>query len=206
MKPFLPPELVQQLIRTRRSVRYFSPTPIPPEILERTLETATWAPSAHNRQPWRFVVLKTAQARRLLAEGMGAAFRQDLLADGRSPEEVEASVDRSRQRILSAPEAILLCLDTRPGDVYPDPARQQAEYLMGVQSVALAGGTLLLAAHAEGLGGVWVCAPLFARGAARQALELPAEWEPQGLILLGYPEKYPDIRPRLPLATVTRYL
>jgi len=206
MKPFQPSELVQQLIRTRRSVRHFSLAAIPPEILERILETATWAPSAHNRQPWRFVVLKTAEARRRLAEGMGAAFRQDLLADGRSLEEVEASVDRSRQRILSAPAAILLCLDTKLGDVYPDPARQQAEYLMGVQSVALAGGTLLLAAHAEGLGGVWVCAPLFAQGAARQALELPAEWEPQGLILLGYPEKYPDIRPRLPLATVTRYL
>ena len=206
MKPFQPSELVQQLIRTRRSVRHFSPAAIPSEILERILETATWAPSAHNRQPWRFVVLKTAEARKRLAEGMGAAFRQDLLADGHAPEEVEASVDRSQQRILSAPAAILLCLDMKLGDVYPDPVRQQAEYLMGVQSVALAGGTLLLAAHAEGLGGVWVCAPLFARGAARQALELPTEWEPQGLILLGYPEKYPDIRPRLPLATVTRYL
>ena len=206
MKPFLPPELLQQLIRTRRSVRHFSPTAIPPELLERILETATWAPSAHHRQPWRFVVLKTAQARRLLAEGMGAAFRKDLLADGRSPEDVEDSVDRSRQRILSAPAAILLCLETKPGDVYPDSARKQAEYLMGVQSVALAGGSLLLAAHAEGLGGVWVCAPLFARSAARRALELPADWEPQGLILLGYPEKYPDLRPRLPLATVTRYL
>jgi F420 biosynthesis protein FbiB-like protein len=137
---------------------------------------------------------------------MGAAFRQDLLADGHAPEKVEASVDRSQQRILSAPAAILLCLDMKLGDVYPDPARQQAEYLMGVQSVALAGGTLLLAAHAEGLGGVWVCAPLFARNAARRALELPVEWEPQGLIFLGYPEKTPDIRPRVPLATVTRYL
>ncbi|OGO34414.1 MAG: hypothetical protein A2Z03_06100 [Chloroflexi bacterium RBG_16_56_8] len=206
MKPFLPSELVQQLIRTRRSVRHFSPAAIPSEILERILETATWAPSAHNRQPWRFVVLRTVEARGRLAEGMGAAFRQDLLADGHAPEEVEASVDRSQQRILSAPAAILLCLDMKLGDVYPDPVRQQAEYLMGVQSVALAGGTLLLAAHAEGLGGVWVCAPLFARNAARRALELPAEWEPQGLIFLGYPEKTPDIRPRVPLATVTWYL
>lgn len=206
MKPFITPELVQLFIRSRRSVRHFLHIAIPPEVLERIIETATWAPSAHNRQPWRFVVLKTVEARRRLAEGMGSAFRQDLLTDGRSPEEVEANVERSRQRILSAPAAILICLDTSLGDVYPDPARQKAEYLMGVQSVALAGGSLLLAAHAEGLGGVWVCAPLFARSAARRALELPADWEPQGLILLGYPEKYPDLRPRLPLATVTRYL
>lgn len=206
MKSLLPNESFQHFIRTRRSVRHFSPAAVSPEVLERILETATWAPSAHNRQPWRFVVLETKEARHRLAEGMGTAFRQDLLADGCSTEEAEASVDRSKQCILSAPAAILLCLDTKTGDVYPDADRQQAEYLMGVQSVALAGGSLLLAAHGEGLGGVWICAPLFAQDEARRVLDLPDEWDPLGIILLGYPEIYPDSRPRLPLAIVTRYL
>ena len=69
------------------------------------------------------------------------------------------------------------------------PSRQQSEHWMGIQSVALAGGHLLLAAWAEGLGGVWMCAPLFAQAAASQALDLPGSWQPQALILLGYPAK-----------------
>ena len=77
---------------------------------------------------------------------------------------------------------------------------------MGVQSVALAGGTLLLAAHAEGLGGVWVCAPLFTPDTVRASLDLPSDWVPQGMILLGYPEKVPEPRPRRPVSEVTRFL
>jgi nitroreductase len=90
------------------------------------------------------------------------------------------------------------------GDNYPDARRQQAEYLMSVQSVAMAGQNLLLAAHAEGLGGVWVCAPLFAQEAVRQALNLPGEWHPQGMLLLGYPAVVPKTRPRRPVSEVTR--
>jgi coenzyme F420-0:L-glutamate ligase/coenzyme F420-1:gamma-L-glutamate ligase len=46
---------------------------------------------------------------------------------------------------------------------------------------------LLLAAHAEGLGGCWTCAPLFAPEVVSKTLELPEDWEPQAIILLGVP-------------------
>jgi coenzyme F420-0:L-glutamate ligase/coenzyme F420-1:gamma-L-glutamate ligase len=137
---------------------------------------------------------------------MGADFRRDLAADGVSEEEIEAQVGRSRARLLEAPLAIVLCLDLSAMDCYPDPARQAAEHGMGVQSVALAGGLLLLAAHAEGLGGVWVCAPLFAPQATCRALALPAAWEPQGLLLLGYPAGIPGPRPRRTVQQVTTFL
>ncbi len=58
---------------------------------------------------------------------------------------------------------------------------------MAVQSVALACQNLLLAAHAYGLGACWMCAPLFVPHVVRQVLELPAAWQPQALITLGYP-------------------
>jgi F420 biosynthesis protein FbiB-like protein len=191
------------LLRSRRSTRRFLPQPVPQAVLLRLLEAATWAPSAHNRQPWRFVVLSSPESRRRLAGDMGIRFRQDLLADGLPEQEVQAQVARSRQRILDAPAAVLLCLDPSAGDVYPDPERQQFELLMGVQGAAMAGENLLLAAQAEGLGGVWVCAPLFAPGTVRRALDLPEAWIPQGLLLLGYPAKPPVSRPRLPVADVT---
>jgi nitroreductase len=106
---------------------------------------------------------------------------------------------------MGAPVAILLCLDATLGDTYGDERRQQSEYLMGVQSVALAGGQLLLAAHAEGLGSVWTCAPLFAPEAARRALELPAHWQPQALLLLGFPATIPPPRPRRPFDEIALF-
>jgi F420 biosynthesis protein FbiB-like protein len=150
-------------------------------------------------------VLTSPVAKICLVEALGEAFRRDLLADGLTEEQADLQLSHSRQRILSAPVAVLLCLDTALGDTYRDERRQQAESLMGVQSVALAGGQLLLAAHAEGLGGVWMCAPLFAPDAARSALELPAAWQPQALLLLGYPAQIPAPRPRRPLDEITLF-
>lgn len=196
------PETLHEFLRSRRSIRHFRPEAIPDEVVERILETATWAPNAHNRQPWRFVRLKSAESRTRLAEGMGAEFRATLQSEGLDEAEIEAQVARSSERITQAPEAILLCLDTTVLDIYEDKERSLGERWIGMQSVALAGGQLLLAAHAEGLGGVWVCAPLFAPEAVRAALELPAHWEAQGLILLGKPEGEITTKERLPLIDV----
>jgi F420 biosynthesis protein FbiB-like protein len=193
-------------LRTRRSVRQFQQRQIPEEVLHQVLETAAWAPSSHNRQPWRFAVLQSKAAKQRLTERMGVDFRRDLLSDGYSPEEAERQISRSRDRILGAPVVIILCLDPSQGDEYPDLFRQQAEHTMGIQSVALAGGYLLLAAHAMDLSGAWICAPLFVPDTVRQVLDLPQTWQPQALILLGYPDHIPDPRPRMPLDEVAIFL
>ena len=193
------------LLKGRRSVRRFLSSPVPSDALQRMLEAATWAPSSHNCQPWRFAVLTNPEIKAALADAMADELRHDLLADGLPPEEIEAQAFRSRRRIIEAPAAILFCLDVTQGDQFPDEARRQAETLMGVQSVAMAGQNLMLAAHAEGLGGVWVCAPLFAPRAVRRALDLPGEWQPQGLLLVGYPAQVPSSRPRRTVAEITRY-
>ena len=70
---------------------------------------------------------------------------------------------------------------------------------MAVQSVALAGLQLMLAAHAEGLGGNWICWPLYAQEAARDALNLPETWEPQGMFFLGYADEEPGKKILKPL-------
>jgi coenzyme F420-0:L-glutamate ligase/coenzyme F420-1:gamma-L-glutamate ligase len=200
------PEGYQEFLRSRRSVRHFLHRPVPEEALERILETTTYAPSAHNRQPWRFVIIQSLEAKARLADQLGAAFRDDLLADGLPEAHAYPKIERSRRRILEAPLAIILCLDTAEIDIYPDERRQEAEHTMAVQSLALAGGTLLLAAHAEGLGGVWMCAPLFAPVAVRQALALPPEWVPQSMLLIGFPVDVPEIRPRKPVSEVSRFV
>lgn len=173
-------------LRSRRSVRRFQQKTISAETLDRILETATWVPNAHNRQPWRFVVLSSAESRAKLAGAMGAEFERVLRAEGLSEDDVRKQIERSQARLLEAPAAVLLCLDTSVLDRYEDSGRTQGEYLMGVQSVALAGGQLLLAAHAEGLAGVWICAPLFVPQEVQRALELPESWQAQGVVLVGY--------------------
>ena len=200
------PQDLHTWLRSRRSVRRFRPDAIPGDVITRILETATWAPNAHNRQPWRFVQLSSHDSRESLAGAMGAEFRKTLQSEGLSADEISAQLERSRARILEAPEAILLCLDINVLDKYEDSARTQGEYLMGVQSVALAGGQLLLAAHAEGLAGVWICAPLFTPAEISRSLGLPESWQAQGLILLGYQVKVSEERPRNSISDVTRKL
>jgi F420 biosynthesis protein FbiB-like protein len=174
-------------IHTRRSIRRYTAATVPAELIERLLTAATWAPSAHNRQPWRFGVLMQREPKERLAEAMGARLRADRLADGDPPDLVEQDAARSRLRIVSAPVVIVICLTMADMDKYPDARRRKAEYTMAVQSVAMAAQNLLLAAHAEGLGACWLCAPLFGRDTVREALGLPEDWEPQALITLGYP-------------------
>ena len=199
-------DALQAFLRTRRSVRRFLPDPVSQETIHCILMTGIRAPSAHNRQPWRFVVITTAKNKERLAEKMGQDFRKDLLADGVPVEKADAQVKRSRDRICEAPVVVLLCLTMGVMDSYPDRTRQMHEYMMACQSVALAGGTILLAAHAEGLGGVWVCAPLFAQETVQKALDLPSDWEPQGMLLIGYPAVSPKERTRLPLDQVVKII
>ena len=189
-------------LRSRRSVRRFEKDQIPPALVQRILTTATYAPSAHNRQPWRFAVVSTHSEKSVLADAMAEEYRRDLLADGMAAEAVDNLVEKSRFRINSAPLVVALCMDMTDMDHYTDSRRTGAERVMALQSTANAGATLLLAAHAEGLGGVWSCSPLFAPRAVITALQLPATWEPQALLLIGRPAEAPAERPRRPIKEV----
>jgi coenzyme F420-0:L-glutamate ligase/coenzyme F420-1:gamma-L-glutamate ligase len=176
---------------------------VPDSVIQNLLTTATYAPSAHHRQPWRFVVVMDNSVKTRLANAMAIDFERDLTQDGLPVEKIQAQIKRSKERITSAPATILLCLDISEMDSYPDEKRSRAEYIMAVQSVAAAGLQLLLAAHAEGLGGVWACWPLFAAEAIQKTLNLPEAWEPQGMVFAGYYEAAPEVRIRKPLQEIS---
>ena len=183
-------------LRSRRSIRRFLPDAIAQLALERILATAMSAPSAHNRQPWRFAVLTSGSSKSALADAMAARFRADLESDQLPADEVRVRVEKSRSRIASAPIVIILCMDVSEMDYYPDATRSHAERTMAVQSTANAGLMLLLGIHAEGLGGVWNCAPLFAPEVVRSVLGLPGSWEPQALLMAGRIVDSPPEPPR----------
>lgn len=174
-------------IMSRRSIRRYRTDPVPRELVETLLTAAIWAPSAHNRQPWRFCVVDQPDTKERLAQEMGARLRRDLEADGVPEDVIAADTGRSYARITSAPVLIVLCLSMSDMDIYPDARRAHNETLMAVQSTAMAAQNLLLAAHDLGLGACWMCAPLFCPDTAKSALDLPEDWQPQALITLGYP-------------------
>ncbi len=188
-------------ITTRRSIRRYSDQPIPRALLEKVLTAAIWAPNAHNRQAWRFAVVTEQSSQQQLADSMAQRWEQDLLADGLDSAKVSAQVERSRTRIMRAGALVVGCLTMREMDHYPDEQRQRLEWQMAVQSTSLALGQLLLAAHHEGLGACWMCAPLFVPDIVQDVLDLPADWEPQALITLGYPAETKE-KTRKPLEEV----
>ena len=179
-------DLLRQL-RGRRSLRRYHAQPVPDDCIDKLLEAAIWAPSAHNRQPWRFVVMRDAATKERLAAAMGARLRQDLNADGLPQALIDKDVGRSYQRITGAPLLILLCMSLRDMDVYTDAQRNAHERTMAQQSAAMAGQNILLMADSLGLGACWMCAPLFCPDVVARTLHLPADWQPQGMITLGYP-------------------
>ena len=126
------------LAETRRSVRAYKPDPVPDDLLRRVLEAVRLAPSACNRQPSRWIVLRDPAARRSL----GTAYARDWF--------------------WTAPVCIALCVDLSAAWTRPYDSRSYA-FVDG----AIAMDHLTLAAAAAGLGTCWIAAfdPAAARAA-----------------------------------------
>lgn len=193
------------LAKSRRSIRRYTDQPVERAVIEHILEIAHWSPSAHNRQPFRFAVITTPPMKEQLARAMGNRLRQDLAADNAPVELIEKDVARSYARITGAAVLICLCMTLRDMDTYPDEKRSWNEQVMAIQSTAMAGQNLLLAAHELGLGACWMCAPLFCPEVVQAALDLPSDWQPQALITLGYPAEERQ-RDRKPTEELTLWL
>jgi nitroreductase len=70
---------VWEVMRTASAVRRYRPDPVADDVVERCLRAATWAPSGGNQQPWRFVVLRSPEARAVITEGARETW--DKMAD-----------------------------------------------------------------------------------------------------------------------------
>lgn len=193
-------------LRSRHSIRWYRPEPISADVLDRIMLSAATAPSAHNRQPWRYLVLTDGLSKEAIARTMGSRLTEDRRRDGDPEVAIREDVERSYRRIVGAPVVLVVALSLKPMDSYPDARRNSAEYLMAVQSTAMATQNLLLAAHAEGLGACWMCAPLFCPREVHSLLGMPEDWEPQGLITMGRPSGAPrPPKPRLAVRDFVRF-
>jgi nitroreductase len=165
-------------ILERRSVRSFLRDPIPEEHLNKILTAAQRAPSAGNRQPWHFYVVRNEKIRRALSE---AAHSQEFVAE--------------------APLVIVVCSDpARSALRYGERGRN----LYCIQDTASAVTNILITVTELGLGCCWVGA--FDENMAAQVLSLPSHLRPVAILPIGYPRDRGELTSRRPLEEVVTYL
>ena len=150
-------------ILSRTSVRAYELRPIEDEKIEMMLRAAMAAPSAGNKQPWKFVVIKDKNTLGIISENM-----------------------RTMRMAQDAPLAIVVC-----GDMNRTFEGNGLDYW--VEDASAATENLLLAAHAMGLGAVWCgIYPLPERVTFfQELLELPKDIVPLNVIPIGYPAEFP---------------
>jgi len=168
-----------EAINTRRSIRSYDAKPVPKDVLNEVLKAGNEAPSAMNSQPWRFVVIQDAEAKRKL---LGAALPQ-----AKKVTEAVKDVDPDRYEAIKKRYAEL-----------PDPVYYSAPAVVFVigngryaaHSCPLACENMMLAAHSLGLGSCWVGfgAMVTEEPDVRSLLDLQEGDAIFGPILLGYPK------------------
>ncbi len=196
---------VPRFVAARRSIRAFTDEPVADDALRAMIEAACLAPAPHHSRPWRWVVVRGADAKQSLAHGMGDAWRRDLGADGVGGSRVDELVGASDAKIRRAPAVLLGCLTWQGLDRYPDERRQRAEHGMALLSLGAAVENLMLTATDLGYASCWVAAPIFCPEAARDALGLDDEWLPHAMVLVGRPAPTytPPTRPPVPIDDLT---
>lgn len=155
---------IMEHILMRRSIRKYTAEPVPREVLEQLLQAGMAAPTANNRKPWEFVVVTDPQRLKVV-----------------------------RARLIFGPyqptAMIIPCGNMR--HALPPPARN-----FWIEDCSAAMQNMWLAASGLGLGAVWVGVyPLgiFVQG-VRQALALPKDVIPLGVLYLGYPAESKEPR------------
>lgn len=167
------------VVLRQRACRSFTDAPVSADVVRRLLTAATHAPSAENRQPWRFVVVTTASGRAAVGELTSRAWAAGGRAhsQGRLPSGLLAEVDAGATGGLAgAPVLIVVAADTT--DV-PAPALA-ASIWPAVQN-------LLLAAAAEGLGAALTTLATRYADELAALVGLPGGVLPMAVVPLGYP-------------------
>lgn len=190
-----------KVVSNRKSVRRYLDKPVPDELIEKIISAAARAPSAHNQQPWHYIICTSNNVREKLAEKMAEKYNSDMKVRGTLSHVRETRINRSRFLLKQAPVLIFAFSTENGGEEYP-----AAEKIMRIQSVAVSSGYLLLAATALGLGACWYSAPLFCRDVLHQHLHVPDRWEPQALITLGYPDEAPQIKQKKTVREIITYV
>lgn len=197
--PHVPPE-----IGRRRSIRRFFPSPIPPEKIGEILRAGMAAPSAKNRQPWKFIVVSGSAKEEMLA-----AMAQGLTREKNGP----PFLPESREHLLGAEQTLdamrdapvtVFVLNTAGHSLLQSltPEERIAE-ACNIQSIGAALENMALAAEGLGLGCLWIGDIFFAYEELTRWLD--TEGELTAAMSFGYPAERPEKRPRKTFADTVEW-
>ncbi len=174
---------VLEAIKTRRSIRKYKSDPVDGGTLEKVLEAARQAPSWANTQCWQFVVVRDAETKGRLSDTL-------------------SETNPARDAVRNAPVVIVACAEMgRAGYKSGEVTTDKGDWFMF--DVALAMHNLVLAAHALGLGTVYV--GLFDAKKAAGILSVPEGYCAVAISPLGYPDETKEARSRKELAEFVHY-
>jgi nitroreductase len=184
--------LYKELSR-RRTVREFSDRPVPIDIIETAIKTAGTAPSGANLQPWHFVVVSGAKAKRKIREAAEAEERE-FYEHRASPEWLAAlkplGTDSDKPFLETAPYLIAVFLQ-KFGHLEDG---RKVKHYYPVESTGLATGMLITALHEAGLATLThTPSPM---KFLNEILDRPTSERPFLLLVVGYPAedaRVPDI-------------
>jgi nitroreductase len=196
-------ELHEDLSR-RRSVRHFSPEPVPRNLIELAIETASTAPSGAHRQPWKFVAIGDPGMKRRIREAAEAEERESY-ENRMSDEWLQAlaplGTDWHKPYLETVPWIVVVFEETY--GVGPGGERIKNFYVK--ESVGIACGLFIVALHRMGLATLThTPSPM---GFLSELLGRPENERPYILFPVGYPADdacVPDLR-RKSLAEISAW-
>ncbi len=201
--PALPLNETLQIIKNRHSIRSFSKQEVPDKLIKILLQAANEAPSAHNQQPWRFIILRNKKKQELAHLVTSKA--------GEFPKPASALLRMSARSIISAPVVIavantgeLMERGTQLFKIEQDMARDFFR-TMEIQSSAAAVENLLLAATSLGLATVWLGILFLLKDDVLNFLGEP-KGEFMAVIPIGYAERSCSGPQKQPFEMKVRYL
>jgi nitroreductase len=174
---------IWEVMATCRAIRYLRPDPIPDELLDKVMWAATRAPSPGNSQGWDFVVVDDADAKRVIADAVGAAMLPAIAQMERR--------DRTEALMLDGAAAIIASLAQAPAIIFVTgpvnyPAGRPEESFTW-SALYPAAQNILLAARALGLGTVFTTLHRAADTVIRDTLGIPDHIRIAATIPIGYP-------------------
>jgi nitroreductase len=189
------------VMSTATAVRRYRAEPVDDETLDRCLRAASWAPSGGNQQPWRFVVLRSAEARAVVTAAAHQTW--DAMKDFYTLPDPGAGADDPKSRVLramaehmkvggDAPGLVLFCVQPQKG----------ASKLQQGGSIFPAVQNFLLAARALGLGAAITLWHGFCDDQLRALIGIPDDWLIATLVTVGWPKGGHNVVRRKPLSDV----
>jgi nitroreductase len=181
MRPDVDESHFFEVVLGQRACRSFAEDPISDDEIGEILEAATHAPSAENRQPWVFVVVRKAELRAAVGDVYSRAWEGGAREHsiGRLEESLLAEVDKgARGGVAGAPVLIVVCGDTQRGHE----RALSSSIFPAVQNI-------LLSAAALGLGSALTTLAALDRGGISQVLELPPHVIPMAVVPIGRPSR-----------------